>query len=71
MTKKPTRKVTPQPNPAPYLRVGDWVNYHAVIGGPITTTGHKIRAIEVLGGRTVAWITGKAGCVAIEALSRY
>jgi hypothetical protein len=50
-------------------RIGDVVNYHSRIGGPVTTSGHTIREIGVLSGRTVAWITGKVGCVAIEALS--
>lgn len=49
--------------------VGDEVNYHSRIGGPVTTTGHRIREIGVLNGKTVAWISGKSGCVAIEALS--
>ncbi len=56
-------------SPAQCWRIGDDCNYHSRIGGPVTTTGHRIKEIGVLGGRTVAWITGKTGCVAIEALS--
>jgi len=54
------------------LKEGDAVNYHAVIGKGVTSTGHKIR--EILRepnnyGSDVAWITGKSGCVAMDALS--
>ena len=63
---RPGRPPLPQ---ATCWRIGDEVNYHSRIGGSVTTSGHTIREIGVLSGRTVAWITGKAGCVAIEALS--
>lgn len=63
---RPGRPPSPQ---ATCWRVGDECNYHARIGGPVTTSGHVIREIAILSGRTVAWITGKSGCVAIEALS--
>ena len=53
----------------PSVAVGDEVAYHARIGGTVTSTGHRIQTISILNGRTVAWISGKAGCVAIEALS--
>lgn len=54
------------------MQIGDNVNYHSIIGGPVTSTGHKIKAIEREPnnyGCDVAWITGKSGCVALEALS--
>ena len=53
----------------PSFLVGDYVSYHSVIGGPITSTGHTITCFGVVCGRVVAWITGKAGCVALEALT--
>jgi hypothetical protein len=52
------------------LKVGDVVTYHTRIGGPPTSTGHTIKALDRLpSGHDVAWISGKSGCVAIEALS--
>lgn len=54
------------------IKVGDLVDYHAVIGGPITLRRQTVKAIAYRHeayGRDVAWITGKAGCVALLALS--
>lgn len=52
------------------FQVGDVVDYQAVIDGPVTSRGHVITLLGSLpSGRAVAWITGKTGCVAIEALS--
>ena len=54
------------------ITVGDKVDYHSVVGGPVTSTGHTIRAVERKPnnyGCDVAWITGKAGCVALDALT--
>jgi hypothetical protein len=54
------------------ITVGDRVDYHSIVGGPVTSTGHTIRAVERKPnkyGRDVAWITGKAGCVALDALT--
>ena len=54
------------------MKEGDEVNYHDIIGGKITSTGHKIKTIELAPnnyGCDVAWITGKSGCVAMRALS--
>ncbi|MBT3488327.1 MAG: hypothetical protein HOI61_00860 [Gammaproteobacteria bacterium] len=48
------------------------MNYHSVIGGPVTSTGHEIRTIEKMPnnyGSDVAWITGKSGCVDLDSLS--
>jgi hypothetical protein len=56
------------------INVGSIVNYHAIIGGPVTSEGHEVKAIERTPnnyGRDVAWITMKAGCVALDALSLY
>lgn len=54
------------------FKIGDVVNYHSVIGEEITSTGHIIKHIDLAPnnfGCNVAWITGKSGCVCIEALS--
>ena len=52
------------------FKVGDKVNYHSIIGGEITSTGHVIEHIGELGGTPVAWITGHRGAVALSALSK-
>lgn len=57
------------------LKVGDVVDYHSIIGGPITSYEHTIQHIGYIGrerchnGTEVAWISDKTGCVALEALS--
>jgi len=54
------------------IKVGDRVAYHSIVGGPVTSTGHSVYAIERTPnnyGCDVAWITGKAGCVALAALT--
>lgn len=54
------------------ITVGYKVDYHSIVGGPVTSTGHTIRAVERRPnnyGRDVAWVTGKAGCVALDALT--
>lgn len=49
---------------------GQRVNYHAIIGGPVTSTGHIVLTTYPLGhGEVVARITGKSGCVALDALT--
>lgn len=50
------------------LKVGEDVNYHSVIGGPVTSNNHSIYHIEHYQG--IAWITNHGACVAIDALSR-
>jgi hypothetical protein len=57
------------------FKCGDVVNYHSIINpqGPITSTQHIIKAIQPGPnnfGADVAWITGKSGCVALDALSK-
>ena len=55
-----------------HIMVGDKVDYHSVIGGPVTSTGHIVRTVQLAPnnfGRDVAWITDKAGCVACDALT--
>lgn len=52
------------------IKVGDIVNYHSIIGGKITSFGHKVTAIEKRYGQWIAWITEKPACVSIKALSK-
>jgi len=49
--------------------VGDKVDYHCIIGGDITSTGHEVKSIGEMCGSKVAWITDKSGCVDIKALT--
>jgi len=54
------------------LKLGDKVNYHSMVGGPVTSEGHVIEVIKLQPnnfGCDVAWISGKSGCVALAALS--
>lgn len=51
------------------MKVGSKVDYHAIIAGPITSRGHVVTHLGTMCGQSVAWITGKSGCVAITALS--
>jgi len=56
------------------FKKGDMVNYHSLIGGEITSKGHVIEMINRAPnnfGCDVAWISDKAGCVAIDALSNF
>jgi hypothetical protein len=53
-----------------FLCIGDLVNYHAKIGGPVTSTDHVIRSIiKDSAGQEVAVISGKRGIVSLDALS--
>lgn len=56
-------------NPEPKYAPGDWVDYHSVIGGPPTELCLQVRHRQLGMYRWVYWLTGKAGCVAEEALS--
>lgn len=53
-------------------REGDWVNYHSIIGGPITSSDHIVESVGELpspnGPNPVAWISG-VGMVSADALS--
>ena len=52
------------------FRVGDVVDYHSIIGGPVTKANVTIRDLGELGHRQrVAWLTGKSGCVSLCALT--
>jgi len=51
-------------------RQDDRVFYHSIIGGPITSGPHCVRLVDTLpNGTPVAWLTGKGGCVACDALT--
>lgn len=55
------------------LCVGDIVNFHATINGPVISHGHTITHIQLMPnnfGEDVAWITNLSGCVALAALSK-
>jgi hypothetical protein len=51
-------------------RPDDRVYYHSIIGGPITSGPHCVRLVDTLpDGTPVAWLTGKPGCVACDAVT--
>lgn len=52
------------------FEIGDIVDYHSIIGRAATSKGHEITRIRDVNNEKVVWITGKSGCVAIEALSK-
>jgi len=54
------------------IEINDVVNYHSMIGGEVTSTGHTVTAIQYAPnnyGCDVAWITNHSGCVSLNALS--
>jgi hypothetical protein len=54
------------------IKVGDRVDYHGIIGGEITSTGHTVLGLYPKPnnfGCDCATIRGKAGVVALEALT--
>lgn len=55
----------------PNFKVGDIVDYHSIIDGPVTSTGHEITHIGKIPSakKRVAWISNKSGCVCLCALS--
>lgn len=53
------------------MNVGDSVRYHPIIGRADDGRTYEVRALgEISDGRPVAWLVGKAGCVALNALSK-
>lgn len=52
------------------FRLGDAVMFHPIIGGKHDGRKYIIRALGECSTRPVAWLKGKSGCVAIEALSK-
>lgn len=46
------------------MNVGDPVNYHKEIGGPVSSRGHIIEQIdELANGAKLIWISGRNMCV--------
>ena len=55
------------------IRAGDFVDYHGIIGGPVTSHGHEVRAVQLVPnsfGEDVAWLRGWPGAVSMKALTR-
>lgn len=52
------------------LHVGMIVNYHSVIGGPVTSS-HKVVAIERRNRQWVVFLARKSGFVSFDALSEF
>jgi len=46
------------------------VRFHPIIGGKHDGNLYRVREVGDLSGHPVAWLDGKAGCVAIAALSK-
>jgi hypothetical protein len=54
------------------IKTGDTVRYHPIIGGKHDGNVYAVTDTGTLpNGQPVAWLEGKAGCVAMEAVSRY
>jgi hypothetical protein len=52
------------------IKAGDVVRYHPVIGGQDDGRDYTVTEVGVIGGgRMVAWLNGKSGCVSLAALS--
>ena len=56
-----------------WIQPGVRVNYHSVIGEPATDFDLVIRAgpQKLPSGQWVVWLEGKAGCVAVDAVSPF
>lgn len=57
------------PAPTPVFKPGDRVRYHPIIGEGHDGKHYIVRELGELGPHQVAWLDGKNGAVAIEALS--
>jgi hypothetical protein len=52
------------------MKPGDTVNYHATIGGPVSSRGHTIEQVDTLvSGLKLIWISGKKMCVSAFQIS--
>lgn len=53
------------------IRKGDRVDFHSVIGGPVTLAGATVECepFEAASGDWVTFISGQRGYVAVEALT--
>jgi hypothetical protein len=56
-------------HPIPALSIGKRVRFHPIIGGKHDGNEYTVRDLGHVSSRPVAWLNGKSGCVAIEALS--
>ena len=62
--------MTPRTRRRATIKPEDRVHYHPIIGEPHDGRVYVVSTIGRLGGHTdVAWLVGKSGCVAIDALS--
>ena len=54
-----------------WLQVGTVVDYHAILGGPITKAAMVVSepAQRLAGGQWVCWLRGKAGCVSCDSVT--
>jgi hypothetical protein len=55
-----------------WLKVDQFVDYHSIIGGPITKYGLKVVYIGKMNSSSkedVVWVDGISGCVAVKALT--
>jgi len=53
------------------IKIDDYVFYSSVIGQePLMHQAYKVVELGVVCGSNVAWLEGKAGCVAVEALTK-
>lgn len=53
------------------IRKGDKVDYHSIIGGPVTLAGATVTEdpYQMASGHWVTFISGKSGCVSLDALT--
>jgi hypothetical protein len=51
------------------FKVGDFVRYHPIIGREHDGNIYEIEVLDEMGGRKVAWLSSKRGCVSLKALS--
>ena len=49
---------------------GSVVKYSPIIGGRSDGKLYTVREVGELNGRPVAWLSGKSGCVTVDALTR-
>jgi len=54
-----------------WIQIGTVVDYHSIIGGPITKSAMVVRepAQQLPGGQWVCWLRGKAGCVSCDSVT--
>lgn len=69
---KPTVRKPHYKTPEPWLVAGACVDYHSIIGGPVTKPSMVVRTDpqQLSHGQWVVWLEKHAGCVAIEAVTQ-